>query len=227
MRVLYIEDEIEIAEVVQIALTRAGYSVTIASEGREGLLLAQAEQWDVILLDVMLPGLTGMEICKRLRAEKNRTPILMLTARDSVEDQVQGLETGADDYLPKPFALELLLAHLRALIRRESLNRSRVITLYNLTIDMKAHTVMRAGQDISLTPRQWALFEFLLLHQGHTVTREMILSRAWDAEMTIASNSVEVYIKQLREKLETSGGEKIIHTVHGVGYVLRGEKTIP
>jgi DNA-binding response OmpR family regulator len=224
MRVLYIEDEVEIAEVVQLALTRAGYSVTIVNEGREGLLLAQSESWDLILLDVMLPGMDGMEICRRLRADRNRTPILMLTARDSVTDQVTGLETGADDYLPKPFSLELLLAHLRALLRRESFNRSRVITLRDLVIDMKAHTVSRSGQDIPLTPRQWSLFEFLLLHEGHTVTREMILGRAWDAEMTIASNSVEVYIKQLREKIEGGFGEKIIHTVHGVGYVLRGDK---
>ena len=223
MRILYVEDETEIAEVVQIALTRAGYSVTIAPEGREGLLLAQSESWDAILLDVMLPGMDGMEICRRLRAERNRTPILMLTARDSVTDQVQGLETGADDYLPKPFPLELLLAHLRALLRRESLNRSRILTISDLVIDMKAHTVMQNNSEIPLTPRQWTLLEFLLVHEGHTVTREMILARAWDAETTIASNSVEVYIKQLRDKLEASGAVRIIHTVHGVGYVLRGE----
>jgi DNA-binding response OmpR family regulator len=220
MRILYVEDEEDIADIVGKALTRAGYTVEVASDGITGWQWAQEGGWSLILLDVMLPEIDGFEICRRLRARRDRTPVLMLTARDATPDEVRGLEMGADDYLPKPFAMEVLIARVRALLRRESVNRGKMIQIRDLTIDLGENTVKRGGVDVSLTRREWNLLALLAAHEGRPVSREMILQRAWDAEERIGSNMVEVYIAHLRKKIDDGAEVKLIRTVHGLGYTL-------
>ena len=221
VRILLIEDEVAIASVVKRGLERSGYSVTVAHDGAEGLEKALEEEWSLIVLDLMLPGRDGLSICQAIRARRDTTPILMLTARDGVSDRVKGLEMGADDYLPKPFAFEELLARVRAQLRRESIHRSDTIRLRDLEIDTAARRVTRAGAEISLTPREWSLLEALVRSEDRPLSRETILSRVWDDEGRTGSNTVDVYINQLRRKIDADAAEKLIHTVHGVGYVLR------
>ncbi len=220
MTILYIEDEEELADLVALALRRAGYTVEHLADGQRGWERAQEGGFALILLDGMLPGMDGLEICRRLRLRRDRTPILMLTARETSEDQVRGLETGADDYLVKPFSLEVLLAHIRALLRREGAHKSSAITIRDIAIDLSGRTLTRAGLPVTLTPREWKLLEVLVQSEGRTVSREKILQRAWDAEEKIGSNMVDVYIKQLRQKLDSDSEQKLIHTVHGSGYAL-------
>ena len=219
MRILLVEDEVPIAEVVARGLTQAGYSVEIAATGRAGLEKAETGLYALILLDIMLPGLDGWEICERLRAQKITTPILMLTARDAVSDRVRGLETGADDYLPKPFDFAELLARIRALLRRDRLHKTSVIHVGDLTIDTSLRHVARAGKEITLTPREYSLLEALAGHEGQTLTREVILERVWLDEESY-SNTVDAYIHLLRRKLDAEHPVKLLHTVHGVGYRL-------
>jgi DNA-binding response OmpR family regulator len=221
VRILLIEDEVAIASVIKRGLERAGYSVTICHDGSEGLERASLEDWELILLDVMLPGRDGIDICRSLRARRDTTPILMLTARDAVPDRVRGLEVGADDYLPKPFAFEELLARVRALLRRESVHRTALIQIRDLEIDTTARRVMRNGVEIALTPREWSLLEALVRSEDRPLSRETILSRVWDDEGRTGSNTVDVYINQLRRKIDADAEVKLIHTIHGVGYVLR------
>ena len=221
MRILCIEDEEDIADAIQVGLTRAGYSVTVVHEGLEGLERAREGNWALILLDIMLPELSGLEICRRLRLSRDRTPLVLLTARDSVSDRVQGLDAGADDYLPKPFAMEELLARVRAHLRRERFNRSSVILVHDLEINLEMHSITKKGNLVVLTQREWALLEALVTNEGRPLTREWILSRVWDLEAETASNMVEVYIKQLRRKLDDDPALRLIHTIHGVGYVFR------
>ena len=221
MRILLIEDEAGIAGVVQRGLQQAGYAVTIADNGNMGLRLAETEEWDLILLDWMLPGRDGIEICRALRVRRNRTPILMLTARDDVPDRVRGLETGADDYLPKPFAFEELLARVRALLRRDASHKSQIVQMRDLAIDLEHRTVTRNGADIALSPREWSLLEALVRNEGRPLSRDKILTHIWDDEGRTGSNTVDVYITSLRRKVDADAEPKLIHTVHGVGYVLR------
>lgn len=221
MRILLVEDEVAIASVIKRGLERAGYSVTAVHDGAEGLERATMEKWELILLDVMLPGRDGLDICRSLRARRDTTPILMLTARDAVPDRVRGLEVGADDYLPKPFAFEELLARVRALLRRESVHRTALIQIRDLEIDTTSRRVTRNGVEIPLTPREWSLLEALVRSEDRPLSRETILSRVWDDEGRTGSNTVDVYINQLRRKIDADADVKLIHTVHGVGYVLR------
>ena len=221
MRILCIEDEEDIADAIQVGLTRAGYSVETAHEGRVGLERALEGNWSLILLDIMLPELSGLEICRRLRLSRDRTPIVLLTARDSVSDRVQGLDAGADDYLPKPFAMDELLARVRAHLRRECFNRSPIIRLHDLEVNLEIHSVTKKGELVVLTPREWTLLAALVTHEGRPLTREWILSQVWNLETEAASNMVEVYIKQLRRKLDDDPTIRLIHTIHGVGYVFR------
>lgn len=220
MTILYVEDEEELATLVTTALTRAGYRVEWFEEGTTAFTRACEGGFALILLDGMLPGMDGLELCRRLRAQRDRTPILMLTARETPAEQVRGLETGADDYLTKPFSLEVLLARIRALLRREGVHRASVITLRDLTLNLAERTLNRAGEPLTLTPREWDLLEVLILSEGRTVSREKILQRAWGAEDKIGSNMVDVYIKQLRQKLDSGAEQKLIHTIHGSGYAL-------
>jgi DNA-binding response OmpR family regulator len=216
-----VEDEAPIASVVKRGLERAGYQVEVADEGLAGWELAKEGGYSLLLLDLMLPGLDGLEICRRLRARRDRTPILMLTARDAVSERVKGLEAGADDYLPKPFAFEELLARVRALLRREGVNKSSIIQIRDLEIDTTARRVLRDGEELPLTPREYSLLEALAKNEGRTLTRELVLERVWDDEGRTGSNTVDVYITMLRRKIDADASVKLIHTVHGVGYVLR------
>ena len=221
MRILLVEDEAPIAAVVKKGLERAGYQIELAEDGLLGWELAREGGYSLILLDLMLPGLDGMELCRRLRARRDRTPILMLTARDAVPERVKGLEAGADDYLPKPFAFEELLARVRALLRREGVNKSSVIQIRDLEIDTATRRVLRDGQELALTPREYSLLEALAKNEGRALTRETVLERIWGDEGRTGSNTVDVYITMLRRKIDADTDVKLIHTVHGVGYVLR------
>lgn len=222
MKILLVEDEAAIAEVVRQGLEEAGYRVSVASDGNEGLAEAQTRSYHLLVLDIMLPGIDGLELCRRLRAESDPVPILMLTARDAVPDRVRGLETGADDYLPKPFEFPELLARIQALLRRDKLHRSRVIEVADLKIDTGAHRVERAGREIELSPREYELLEALASQAGRVLTREVIVERVWMAEDSF-SNTVDVYIGSLRKKVDAGHDLKLIRTVHGVGYSLRSD----
>ena len=221
MKILLVEDEPAIAGVVARGLGQAGFAVTIASNADDGFRLAEEEDWDILLLDWMLPGRNGIEICRALRAKRDRTPILILTARDAVPDRVLGLESGADDYLPKPFAFEELVARVRALLRRDAAHKSQTVFLRDLEIDLLHRTIKRNGTDISLSPREWTLLEALIRNEGRPLTRDKILTHIWDDEGRTGSNTVDVYITSLRRKVDSDTESRLIHTVHGVGYVLR------
>ena len=220
MKILLIEDEIPIANVIRKGLSQH-YVVDVANDGNIGLQMALDQTYSLILLDVMLPGRDGWSICQTLRARRDRTPIIMLTARDGVPDRVKGLELGADDYLPKPFAFPELLARVRAQLRRDSVHRTSVIRMRDIEIDTTARHVTRAGVEVSLTPREYTLLESLAAHEGQVMTREVILERVWMDEGATGSNTVDVYINLLRRKIDAGAEHRLIQTVHGVGYVLR------
>jgi DNA-binding response OmpR family regulator len=220
VKILLIEDDKAIASVVKRGLEGARFQVETASDGEEGLRLAVSESYAAIVLDIMLPRLDGWGVCQGIRARKITTPILMLTARDSVQDRVKGLEHGADDYLPKPFDFTELLARVRALLRRDKVHKVRVIRIADLEIDTAASSVRRAGQEVHLTPREYSLLEALAANEGRVLTREVIQDRVWMDEESY-SNTVDVHIGLLRKKIDAGQAVKLIHTVHGVGYSLR------
>lgn len=220
MRILCVEDEDAIAEIVQLGLEAAGFSVEIAGDGPSGLARALDGGWALLILDGMLPGLDGLEVCRRLRLRRDRTPILMLTARDTVGDEVRGLDAGADDYLAKPFAVEVLVARVRALLRREALQKARIVQLRDLAIDTAHRQIVRGGVPVPLTPREWAIFEALLLHQGRPLSRDDLRMRVWHDDAATGSNVVDVYIRMLRAKLDDGAEQKLIRTVYGLGYAL-------
>lgn len=226
MRILLIEDEIGIANLIREGLEEANYIVDVAHDGVTGLQMAQEQTYHALLLDVMLPGMDGWSICRRLRESRNAVPILMLTARDTVQDKVRGLDTGADDYLPKPFDFQELLARIRSLVRRDKVNRVRVIRIEDLEIDTAQRRVTRAGVLIPLSHREYDLLEALAGHEGKVLTREAIQECIWMNEDAY-SNTVNVYIGLLRKKIDANHPVKLIHTVHGVGYMLRGPERTP
>ncbi len=220
MKILLIEDEISIATVIRKGLEKH-YAVEVAHDGLTGLKRATEESFGLIVLDVMLPGLDGWSVCEALRLRRNRTPILMLTACDAIPDRVRGLDMGADDYLAKPFAFAELLARVRAQMRRDGLNRARVIYVRDIAIDTTARRVTRDGVEVNLTPREFSLLEALAIREGQVMTREVILERVWMDEGATGSNTVDVYINLLRRKIDAGATPRLIQTVHGVGYVLR------
>lgn len=220
MRVLVIEDEPAIRAVVAQGLEEARFTVDTAADGSEGLRMAIEEVYSLIVLDLMLPGIDGWRICETLRKRRDTTPILMLTARDAVNDRVRGLEMGADDYLPKPFDFAELLARVRALLRRENIHKGRTIRVADLEIDTALRRVTRGGQEATLTPREYALLEALAANEGQVLTREVILDRVWMNEESY-SNTVDVYIGMLRKKIDAGQPVKLIQTVHGLGYTLK------
>lgn len=219
MRVLLIEDQADIAEFIQRGLTEAHYHVTMTANGEDGLRLAIERQFSIIILDIMLPGRDGWSVCTELRDRKITTPILMLTARDSIQDRVKGLELGADDYLPKPFDFSELLARVQAAIRRDRVHKGRKIRIADLEIDTRTSSVMRSGVRIEMTQREYELLEALAGREGIVLTRDNILENIWRDDSSY-SNTIDVHIKNLRKKLDTNHSVKLIHTVYGQGYLL-------
>jgi DNA-binding response OmpR family regulator len=227
MRILLVEDDPALGEHLARGLREEHHTVDVITNGRTALdytLLLAQETYDVVILDVVLPGCDGMEVCRRWRADGVRTPILMLTARQEVEDRVLGLDLGADDYLSKPFVFEELLARLRALGRREPEVRGQILRVADLSLNLITHRVERAGHPIDLTNREHAILELFLRHPGQVLTREQIADRAWDLGADHASNVVDVFVHQLRRKIDAPSGVKLLHTVRGIGYSLRGPK---
>ncbi|MFL9995354.1 two component heavy metal response transcriptional regulator, winged helix family [Burkholderia sp. GAS332] len=219
MRILVIEDELKTAAYLKKGLEESGYAVDVANDGPQGLILAQEEEYDVIVLDVMLPGMDGWTIVKTLRSTRT-TPVLFLTARDDVDDRVRGLELGADDYLVKPFAFVELLARVRTLARRGPPRESELIKVGDLEMDVNRRRVKRGGTRIDLTPREFSLLQLLARRQGEVLSRTQIASYVWDMNFDSDTNVVEVAIRRLRTKIDDNFPVKLIHTVRGVGYVL-------
>jgi DNA-binding response OmpR family regulator len=222
MRVLLIEDSKHLQRSVSTALRKAGYAVDVSGDGAEGLWYAESNQYDVIILDLMLPGLDGLTILKRLRRQGQATQVLILTAKDTVEDRVRGLQTGADDYLIKPFALEELLARVQALCRRHYLQKSPRLVVQDMEIDTAARTVTRAGRVIHLTPREYRLLEYLARRPGEVVSRADIWAHIYDERTEPLSNAVDSSICVLRNKIELPGAAPLLQTRRGLGYVLGG-----
>lgn len=220
MKILLIEDEPGIARLIRRGLEDAGYSVEATANGRQGLEMAEEKSYNLLLLDLMVPGLDGWQVCEALRAQGSQLPILMLTARDSVPDRVRGLDLGADDYLPKPFEFPELLARIRALLRRDRVHRARVIQVDDLVIDTGQRRVTRAGGEVGLSHREYELLEALAAHESQVLTREVIQERIWMDEDSY-SNTVDVYIGMLRKKIDAGHPRKLIQTVRGLGYTLR------
>ena len=220
MKILLIEDDKGISELICEGLEEADYQIDTAFDGQTGLEKAMSQNYHLVILDVMLPKRDGWSVCEELRGMRNPVPILMLTARDTVQDRVRGLDTGADDYLPKPFDFNELLARVRALVRRDKVNRTRVIKVDDLEIDTSKHLVTRAGSEIHLSHREYDLLEALAANEGKVLTREAIQERVWMNEEAYG-NTVNVYVGMLRKKIDANHPIKLIQTIHGVGYTLR------
>jgi two-component system OmpR family response regulator len=221
MRVLIVEDEAKMAAVIRRALTEDGLAADVAPQGEDALWMAGATEYDAIVLDIRLPGIDGFEVCARLRADGVQAPVLMLTARDAVDDRVRGLDTGADDYLVKPFSLAELAARLRALARRGPVARAPVLEVGDLRLDPAARRVWRGRAEIALSAREFALLETLMRHPGQVLDRLQLLDHAWSGEYENRSNVIDVYIRYLREKVDRPFGVESIETVRGAGYRLR------
>jgi len=221
MKILVVDDERAVRESLRRALELEGYDVELAGDGLEGLTRVEESQPDVLILDVLMPGMDGLEMCRRLRRGGNRLPVLMLTARDAVENRVAGLDAGADDYVTKPFALEELLARVRALLRRSSNGAGEALRFADLELNPGTREVRRAGDLVELTRTEFSLLELFLLNPRQVLTRSIIFERVWGYDFGFASNSLDVYIGYLRRKTEAGGKPRLIQTVRGVGYALR------
>ena len=221
MRLLIIEDEKKVAGFIKKGLEEETYVVDVAYDGEEGLLLAQQGEYDLIILDLMLPVMDGLEVLSRLRAEKNDVPIILLTAKDSVEEKVTGLNKGADDYLTKPFAFSELMARIRVLLRRGKAETKTELQIDNLTLDLGSHKVKRNGEEIELTGKEYSLLEYFLRNQGKVLTRTMIAEHVWDYNFDTFTNVIDVYVNHLRKKIDKNYPKKLLHTLRGVGYIMR------
>ena len=221
MRALIVEDEVKMAGLIRRGLLEEGYAADVAAKGEEAIWMAGATEYDVIVLDVLLPGIDGFEVCRRLREAGVWSPVLMLTARDAVEDRIAGLDTGADDYLTKPFSFAELLARLRALTRRGPLEQPPVLQLGNLRIDPRSRQAWRGEREIELSTKEFALLETLMRRPGQVVSRFDLLEHAWDYSYENRSNIIDVYIRYLREKIDRPFRLRSIETVRGAGYRLR------
>jgi two-component system response regulator MprA len=220
--ILVVDDEPSVRQALERALKLEGYNVRLAGDGAEALAALRATAADAVVLDVLMPHVDGLEVCRRLRAAGDRTPVLMLTARDEVSDRVAGLDSGADDYLVKPFALDELLARLRALLRRAAPeSEEATLRFSDLSLDILAYEGRRGARSFELTRTEFALLELFLRHPRQVLTRDLIFDRVWGYDFGPASNSLEVYVGYLRRKMEAEGEPRLIHTVRGVGYVLR------
>ena len=220
MRVLIVEDEVKIARAIRRGLEHEGYATDVVATGEEAILRATEHDYDAVVLDVRIPAPDGFAVCRQMRARNRWAPVLMLTARDSVEDRIRGLDAGADDYLVTPFSFGELLARLRALLRRAPAARPATVQVGDVALDPAAHIVTRAGRPVELSAREFALLEFLMRHAGQVLTRTAMLEHVWDYRYDGDSNVVDVYIGYLRRKLEEPFGAPLIRTVRGVGYIL-------
>jgi two-component system response regulator MprA len=222
MRLLVVDDEASVREALALVLDLSGFEVRTAADGHEAIRTIAVDSPDAVILDVLMPGLNGLEVCRRMRAAGDRTPVLMLTARTEVAERVEGLEAGADDYLAKPFAREELIARLRALLRRTGWDgQEQILRCEDLELDPVAHEVRRDGRALELTRTEFLLLELLMRHPRQVLTRATIFDRVWGYDFGQASNSLEVYVGYLRRKTEAAGEPRLLHTVRGVGYVLR------
>lgn len=221
VRLLVVEDEMHLQTLIRKRLVKAGYSVDACGDGVEAMDYLDAAEYDGVILDIMLPGISGTEILKKLRKKGNHVPVLFLTARDSIEDRVDGLDLGADDYLVKPFAFEELLARIRVMLRKRQAVPSDELVLADLIVDIRSRSVQRAGRMIELSSREFAMLEYMMRNQGQVLSREQIENHVWDFDYEGGSNMVDVYIRYLRKKLDDGYEKKLIHTVRGAGYVMR------
>jgi two-component system OmpR family response regulator len=220
MRILIVEDEIKMASLIRRGLRQEGLAADVAIKGEDALWMAASTDYDAIVLDVMLPGLDGIEVCRRLRQEGNWAPVIMLTARDGVEDRVKGLDGGADDYLTKPFSFAELLARLRALARRGPVQRPTVLAAGDLKLDPASRRVWRADTEVSLSAKEFQLLEVFMRHPGEVLSRYQLLEHAWDYDYENRSNIVDVYVRYLRDKIDRPFGVSTLETVRGAGYRL-------
>lgn len=223
MRILLVEDDSRVAHPIAKGLREQTYAVDLAPDGEAAVYLATENEYDLLILDIMLPVKDGHTVCRELRARGARTPILMLTARSRVDDRVEGLDSGADDYLTKPFDFKELLARIRALLRRSAVLRPQVMRLADLVLNTASHAVARSGRSVSLTAKEYALLEFLVLNHGRVVGREQIAQHVWDEHFDPFSNVIDVYIKRLRAKMDTGRSKRLIHTRRGEGYLLSAD----
>lgn len=223
MKILLIEDEKKISNFIKKGLEEENYIVDTAFNGKEGFEIAVSAHYDLIIMDLMLPYINGFDLCKKLRESGVNTPILMLTVRDSVEDKVKGLDSGADDYLTKPFAFEELLARIRALLRKRNIVEKTILKIDDLEMDLISHKVKRAGKEINLTSKEYALLEYLLRNKGKIVTRTMIYQNVWDIGFDTETNVIDVFVNYLRKKIDANGSKKLIHTIRGKGYMIQEE----
>ena len=221
MRLLVVEDEKKLNELITKKLEKEYYGVDSCFDGEEAVRYVEGTEYDVIILDIMLPKLNGFGVIKKIRAKKNKVPILLLTARDNIDDKVKGLDYGADDYLVKPFIFEELMARIRVLLRRNSGNADNIITIANLKVDLDAKTVFRDDVLIKLSGREYSILEYLIRNKGKILPRERIEDHIWNYEYEGGTNVIDVYIRYLRKKIDDSYTPKLIHTVRGLGYVLR------
>jgi heavy metal response regulator len=224
MRILVVEDEKKVASFLKKGLEEERYAVDCAFDGEEALFMADANEYDLVILDIMLPKVDGLEVLKQVRDKGATLPILMLTAKDSIEDVVKGLDRGCDDYLTKPFAFAELLARVRALLRRKGREPAGELRVVDLVLDPVTHEVSRGGKKVDLTAKEYALLEYLMRHVDRVVTRTMISEHVWDYHFDPMTNVIDVYVNHLRSKIDVDSSQKLIHTVRGVGYILRGNE---
>jgi DNA-binding response OmpR family regulator len=222
MRILIVEDEKSLADIIKKGLEEEDYAVDVAYNGEDGLFMAENEPSDLIVLDIMLPIVDGMTILKRIRKAGVRTPVLMLTAKDTLTDKVSGLDSGADDYLTKPFLFEELLARMRALLRRNSEAKTSMIEIGDLVINMATHEVKRGGRDISLSAKEYVLLEFLAVNKNEVLSRTVLTEHLYDYDFDLDSNVIDVFIHRIRNKIDKGYERKLIHTLRGSGYMLKG-----
>ncbi len=221
MRILIVEDEKKVAGFIKKGFEEETYAVDVAYDGEEGYNLAEMGQYDLIVLDLMLPKMNGMDVLGKLRDNKINTPIILLTAKDAVEDKVTGLNKGADDYLTKPFAFSELLARVRSLLRRGQTDTKTILQVGDLTLDLVSHKVNRNGEEIELTGKEYSLLEYFMRNEGKVLTRTMIAEHVWDYNFDTFTNVIDVYVNHLRKKIDKKHPEKLLHTLRGVGYVMR------
>ena len=222
MRLLIVEDEKSLADILKKGLEEEGYAVDVAYDGEEGLFMAENETSDLIILDIMLPIIDGMTILKNVRQKGILTPVLMLTARDTITDKITGLDNGADDYLTKPFSFDELLARVRALVRRNSQAGTSTITIEDLVIDMAAHQVNRGGNAVTLSSKEYALLEYMAIHKNKVLSRTVLTEHIYAQDFDLDSNVIDVFINRIRNKIDKGFDKKLIHTLRGAGYLLKG-----